>query len=177
MKRFARFLSLALATVVAVSVFTVNSFAMSAAGEAHRRDLTAEEIQTISTIFKADQYAAMYPDIVKVLGDDPTVLLTHFITFGIWEQRQPSMYFNVDAYASRNYDLQYAYGDDIVSYYIHYCTYQKVETWRKTPTVQAVLWDNQSVYSVYDFVQGQYTAKKGAIPVATPSYHPGYELK
>ena len=177
MKRFAKFLSLALATVIAVSVFTVNSNAMSATAEAHRRDLTAEEIQTISTLFKADQYAKMYPDVVKVLGEDESVLFNHFINYGIWEQRQPSMYFNVDAYASSNYDLQPVFGDDIIGWYMHYCTYSKVETWRRTPTVQTLLWNNCSVYSVYDFVKGQQFAKAGAVPIATPGYHPGYELK
>ncbi len=176
MKRFTRFLSLAMACVAAVSVFTINSCAMSAEGEAHRRDLTAEEIQTIRTIFVADQYAKMYPDVVKELGDDPTTLYTHFITFGIWEQRQPSTYFNVDAYASRNYDLQPIYGDDIVGYYMYYCTHQKEQAWRKVPTLQAALWDNVSIYSVYDFVKGQQLAKKGAVPVMTPNYHPGVEI-
>lgn len=177
MKRFAKFLSLAMVTVIAVSVFTINSCAMSAQGEAHRRDLTAEEIQTIGTIFKADQYAKMYPDVVKVLGEDPTVLYTHFITFGIWEQRQPSMYFNVDAFASRRYDLQPLYGDDIVAYYMHYCTHPAENAKKPAPTIQTALWDNVNVYSVYDFVKGQTLAKKGAVPVATPAYHPGIELK
>ncbi|SFO21775.1 hypothetical protein SAMN04487831_11258 [Pseudobutyrivibrio sp. UC1225] len=173
MKRFAKILSLCMATVFAISTFTINSYAMSKVAEEHRRDLTAEEITTIQTIFVADHYGKLYPDVVKELGNDPGVLFNHFITFGIWEQRQPSAWFNVDAYASRNYDLQPIFGDDIIVYYMHYCTTKNEWKTRPTPTKEGALWDNANVYSVYDFVKGQQGPKKGAIPVMTPNSHPG----
>ncbi|SDH59261.1 hypothetical protein SAMN05421493_10267 [Pseudobutyrivibrio sp. 49] len=173
MKRFVKFLSLAVATAIAVSVFTVNSYAMSAPAEAQRRDLTADEIALLKTIFVADQYGRYYPDVVKELGNNPDVLFNHFVTFGIWEQRQPSVAFNVDAYASRNLDLRPIFGDDIIAYYMHYCTTRNEWPNRKTPTKESALWNNETVYSVYDFVKGQTAPKKGAIPVMTPNNHPG----
>ena len=73
MKRFVKVLSLMLATFMAVTVFSVNSCAMSAAGEAHRRQLTTDEIKTIYTIFNAKEYAKMYPDVKNELGEDDTL--------------------------------------------------------------------------------------------------------
>ncbi len=176
MKKLTQFLSLGLVVFISASVFTINAFAMSPTAEAHRRDLTAEEIQLISTIFKEDQYAKMYPDVKNELGDDRTALLTHFVTFGIWEQRQPSAWFNVDAYATRNADLQKSFGDDIVSYYVYYATHQNEQAWRPVPTKEDALWNNTSVYSVYDFVEGQTGPKAGAIPVMTSNAHYGTYL-
>lgn len=173
--KFTRVLSLMLAMVFAVTVFTFNSYAASAA-DAHRRELTADEVATIKTIFKADQYAKFYPDVEKELGTDETALFTHFITFGIWEQRQPSASFNVDVYASRNPDLQELYGDDIVAYYVHYATHLKSDVWRATPTPHDAVRNNAIVYSVYDFVKGQKGPKAGAIPVLTANSHPRIDL-
>ncbi len=174
MKKFTKFLSLALATFMAISVFTVNSkAAMSAEGQAHQRELTAEEIQLISSIFNETEYVKIYPDVKEELGTDRTALLTHFITFGIWEQRQPSASFNVDAYASRNLDLQPIFGDDIVGYYTYYATHLKEQAWRPVPTKENALWYNCTIYSVYDFVKGQTGPKAGAIPVMTPNSHFG----
>ena len=174
MKRVTKFLSLALAVVLSVSVFTVNANAMSAAGEAHRRVLTTEEVTTIYKTFNAKVYAKMYPDVVKELGEDEMALFTHFVTFGIWEQRQPSDAFNVDAYASMNPDLQEAFGDDIVAYYIHYANHPGATgVTRPTPTLYYAVWHNNTIYSVYDFVKGQKGPKAGSVPVCTSNYHPG----
>ena len=174
MKKVTKFLSLALALVLSVSVFTVNANAMSAAGEAHRRVLTTEEVTTIYKTFNAKVYAKMYPDVVKELGEDEMALFTHFVTFGIWEQRQPSVAFNVDVFASFNYDLQAAYGDDIVAYYTHFATH--AGEYPVMPTKYNALRQGRMIYSVYDFVKGQTGPKKGAVPVQTANYHPGIEL-
>ena len=176
MKKFTKLLSMMLVTVLAISVFTINSSAaMSAAGQAHQRELTADEISAIYPMFNAEQYVKMYPDVKNVLGEDPAVLFDHFIHYGIWEQRQPSVAFNVDCYASFNSDLQEAFGDDIVAYYVHYATCNKSEGWRPTPTPSYAYWHSSTVYSVYDFVQGQKGPKSGAVPVLTLNYHPGFE--
>ena len=174
MKRFVKVLSLMLATFLAVSVFSVNSYAMSAEGEAHRRQLTTEEIKTIYPMFNAKEYAKMYPDVKNELGEDEKALYTHFVTFGIWEQRQPSVAFNVDVFASFNYDLQAAYGDDIVAYYTHFATH--AGEYPVMPTKYNALRQGRMIYSVYDFVKGQTGPKKGAVPVQTANYHPGIEL-
>lgn len=175
MKRFTKALSLLLATVFAITAFTFNSYAASAA-DAHRRELTADEIATIKTMFKADQYVKYYPDVEKELGKDENVLFAHFINFGIWEQRQPSASFNVDVFASRNPDLQEMYGDDIVAYYIYYATHTYENSWRAVPTPHDAMRNNTYVYSVYDFVKGQKGPRAGAIPVLTPNHHPGIDL-
>ena len=178
MKKVTKFLSLALALVLSVSVFTVNANAMSAAGEAHRRALTTEEVVTIQKVFNPTVYAKMYPDVVKELGSDSTVLFNHFIAFGIWEQRQPSEAFNVDAYASLNPDLQMAFGDDIVAYYIHYANHvAESGTTRSVPTLNYAIWHETPVYSVYDFKAGQKGPNKGAVPVCTRNYHPGIVIR
>ena len=174
MKRFVKVLSLMMATFLAVSFFSVNSYAMSAEGEAHRRQLTTEEIKTIYPMFNAKEYAKMYPDVKKELGEDEKALYTHFVTFGIWEQRQPSVAFNVDVFASFNYDLQAAYGDDIVAYYTHFATH--AGEYPVMPTKYNALRQGRMIYSVYDFVKGQTGPKKGAVPVQTANYHPGIEL-
>ena len=176
MKKFTKVLSLMLATVLAVSVFTINSSAaMSAEGQAHQRELTEEEIQTIATIFSATEYVKMYPDVKEELGTDEAVVFNHFITYGIWEQRQPSVAFNVDVYASFNYDLQAEYGDDIVAYYMHFATHLGEIT--VMPTKYNALRQGRTIYSVYDFVKGQVGPKEGAIPVQTAYYHPGIEIE
>ena len=176
--KFKNVLALALAAVVAVSVFSINSeAAVSTEAANQKRELTAEEIATIQPMFHAKEYAAYYPDVVKELGEDETVLFAHFIAFGIWEQRQPSAFFNVDAYASRNPDLQSMYGNDIIAYYIHYATHPAENGWRTIPTLQQALWNGCTVYSVYDFVKGQTGPKAGAVPVVTPNAHPFVEIK
>ena len=176
MKKFkvARVLSLVMAVVISVTAFTIDSSAASAA-DAHKRALTTEEITAISTMFNAKEYAAYYPDVKDALGTDEKVLFSHFVNFGIWEQRQPSVAFNVDVYASRNYDLQQLYGDDIVAYYVHYANNNKIEK-RPLPVPTDALWNNCTIYSVYDFVKGQTGPKAGAVPVMTPNYHPGIEV-
>ena len=178
MKKFrvTKVLSLVLAAVFLVTAFSFNSYAASAA-DAHRRELTGDEILAIKSMFNAKEYASYYPDVEKELGSDEAVLFNHFITFGIWEQRQPSVTFNVDVYASRNADLQERFGDDIVAYYVYYSENKKIETWRPLPVPTDALWNNCTIYSVYDFVQGQKGPKAGAIPVMTPNYHPGITVK
>lgn len=176
MRKVTRFLSVLVATFIAISVFSIDSFAMSDVAAAHRRDLTADEITALSTIFDAKWYAASNQDVVKELGEDEQALFTHFVTFGIWEQRTPCKAFNVDAYASRNPDLRYAFGDDIMAYYMHYVNHPKERGSRPGPTLWNALWHNVTVYSVYDFVKGSYYPREGAIPVMAPEWHPGIEI-
>ena len=175
MKRFkiAKVLSLVLSAVFAITVFTTNASAASRADE-YRRDLTAEEIQCIYSMFDAEYYAKAYADVVDTLGtSDANVLFAHFLNFGLWEERQPSALFNVDVYATRNIDLRAAYGDDIVAYYVHYATHPEEIVWRVTPTLSDSYRNGVTIYSVYDMVLGsQYDVKEGAWPVQTATYAP-----
>ena len=175
MKRFkiTKVLSLALAAVFAVSVFSTNVSAASRADE-YKRDLTAEEIQCIYSMFDAEYYAKAYADVVDALGtSDASVLFAHFLNYGLWEERQPSAIFNIDVYATRNIDLRAEYGDDIVAYYVHYATHPEEVTWRVIPTLGDASRNNVTVYSVYDMVKGSQSAvKEGAWPVQVPLSSP-----
>ena len=81
MRKVRKIVSMVFAIVFAVSVFTTHSeAAMSAAGQAHMRPLSENEVQLIYSIFKADEYTKMYPDVKEVLGTDEMTLFNHFIT-------------------------------------------------------------------------------------------------
>lgn len=173
MKKLTKVLSLALATVCAISMFSFSSVAASR-GDQYKRELTSEEIQLISTIFDAKYYGTCYPDVLHFYGFDyytsaaDTALFTHFIQFGLWEERQPSAGFNVDVYATRNIDLHETYGDNIVAYYTYYATHLKEQTWRTIPTLNDAWAKQATIYSVYDFVVGSKTPKAGAQAIQTP---------
>ena len=89
--------------------------------------LSDSEQNILRSLFNAEEYAKMYPDVAEVC--DPSFgnvypleeqLFHHFIKWGIWEGRQPSESFSVAAYASAYSDLKKAFGGHIVEYYKHY---------------------------------------------------------
>ncbi len=83
----------------------------------HAAELNA---QTSQSFFDATYYAEQNPDVVAVVGNDATALLSHYVTFGATEGRNAYADFNVDAYASANDDLKAAFGDDVNAYINHY---------------------------------------------------------
>ena len=92
-----------------------------------KRPLSDSEQNILRSLFNAEEYAKMYPDVAEVC--DPSFgnvypleeqLFHHFINNGIWEGRQPSESFSVAAYASAYSDLKKAFGSHIVEYYKHY---------------------------------------------------------
>lgn len=92
-----------------------------------KRKLSASEKEILRSLFNAEEYAKMYPDVAEVC--DPSFgnaypleeqLFYHFINWGIWEGRQPSESFSVAAYASAYSDLRKSFGSHIVEYYKHY---------------------------------------------------------
>ena len=92
-----------------------------------KRTLTESERNILSSLFNAEEYAKMYPDVAEACKpfDDEIFtfeqkLFNHFINIGIWENRQPSESFSVVAYASAYSDLKKAFGSHIVEYYKHY---------------------------------------------------------
>ncbi len=176
--KLTKVLSLVLTFAFTLSVFSTNAFAASRADE-YKRDLTAEEVTLISSIFDAEYYASVYADVMDYYGYDyyttdcDTTLLTHFLSIGIWEERQPNASFNIDVYATRNVDLRAAYGDDIISYYVYYATHLKEQSWRVVPTWADAYANGVTIYSVYDLVAGSSTeVKAGAYPVQTANYAP-----
>ena len=174
MKRFTKILSLALATMIAVSAFTFTSSAHTSRGDAYRRELTQDEVAAIYSIFDAKYYANVYRDVMDYYGfkyyttDCDATLFAHFLNCGIWEERQPSAAFNVDVYASRNTDLQPQFGDDIIAYYTYYATHLKEQSWRVVPTLNDAWAKEATIYSVYDFVVGQVGPKAGSVAIQTP---------
>ncbi len=175
-KLFRGVATMAAAMTLFVSL-SFNSFAMSEPAQNQCRPLTADEVSVISRIFDAKWYAKDNPDVVKIYGESEEALLNHFVSFGIWEQRQPAVDFNVDVYATRNPDLQREFGDDIIGYYLHYAYFPAERQSRTIPTLADAYYHDTDVYSVYDFVKGQTGPKKGAVPVSTRNYHPDLILK
>ena len=91
-----------------------------------KRKLTESEINILSSLFNAEEYAKMYPDVAEACKGSIDLLtfeqklFEHFIHNGIWENRQPSESFSVAAYASAYSDLRESFGSHIVDYYKHY---------------------------------------------------------
>ncbi|MGN0427175.1 MAG: LysM peptidoglycan-binding domain-containing protein [Agathobacter sp.] len=94
----------------------------------------------LSTFFNATYYAAQNPDVVAVYGTKSENLFSHFLTYGIYEGRQPNPDFNVYAYMSSYKDLENKYGNDAVMYYVHYFTFiVKGNETRNLTTVKAAM--------------------------------------
>lgn len=91
-----------------------------------KRTLTESDRNILRSLFNAEEYAKMYPDVAEAYKGliNPLTfeqkLFEHFINTGIWEGRQPSTSFSVAAYASAYSDLKKAFGSHIVEYYKHY---------------------------------------------------------
>ena len=81
----------------------------------------------LSPVFDPTFYVNKYPDLKAALGNNPTILFSHFTNYGMKEARQAIATFNPVAYRNHYPDLQHAFGDTWPSYYIHYCTNGKSE--------------------------------------------------
>ena len=81
-----------------------------------------------SAVFDYDYYTKKYPDVVKVLGNNPDAVLAHFVNYGMREGRQGNADFNVYSYAYKYPDLRSAFGNDLPSYYNHYINKGKKES-------------------------------------------------
>lgn len=51
-------------------------------------------------IFNAEDYAAYNQDVVAVLGEDPDILLQHWLVNGVYEYRRPSELYSYDYYSA-----------------------------------------------------------------------------
>lgn len=99
---------------------------------------TSEELSIIKTLFSAEEYAELYPDVVKAHGNEEAALWDHFVTHGLSEGRALSKSFHVFAYRAAYQDLQEAFGNDLIAYYIHYATHGMQENRSVTTISQAV---------------------------------------
>lgn len=99
---------------------------------------TSEELSIIKTLFSAEEYAELYPDVVKAHGNEEAALWDHFVTYGLSEGRALSKSFHVFAYRAAYEDLQEAFGNNLIAYYIHYATHGMQENRSITTVPQAV---------------------------------------
>ena len=94
--------------------------------EVSKREITESDRNILRSLFNAEEYAKMYPDVAEACKGSLDLLtfeqklFEHFIHNGIWEGRQPSESFSVAAYASAYSDLRESFGSHIVEYYKHY---------------------------------------------------------
>lgn len=94
--------------------------------EVSKREITESDRNILRSLFNAEEYAKMYPDVAEACKGSIDLLtfeqklFEHFIHNGIWEGRQPSESFSVAAYASAYSDVKKAFGGHIVEYYKHY---------------------------------------------------------
>lgn len=61
-------------------------FGRKEARMANEHDIEAR----LRKLFKAEEYAALYPDARELCGDDAEAMFEHYITFGLLEARRPS---------------------------------------------------------------------------------------
>lgn len=107
-----------LAAALVASVLFLNSidaFAASAVPEQYQ------------CIFDAGYYAARYPELAAVFGNNESALFNHFVTCGMAEGRQGSAEFDVNFYRASYPDLAVVLGGDLPAYYNHYAMSGKAE--------------------------------------------------
>ncbi len=113
-----RIYTMVLAMILMVSVMfmdSIDAFAASAVPEQYE------------CVFNAGYYAARYPDLAAVFGNDEAALFNHFVTCGMAEGRQGSAEFDVNFYCAAYPDLAAAFGSNLPAYYNHYVMAGKAE--------------------------------------------------
>ncbi len=103
-----------------------------------------------SAIFDAEYYAEHNQDVVQAMGNQPSNLLQHFLTFGMKEGRQACAEFNPVSYRNEYPDLRRIYGNDWAAYYNHYKTFGKAEGRHGTGCEFKML-GAQTVYNGIDY--------------------------
>ncbi len=141
---------LATACALGLTAVPVNAFAAKAKSAT---EYSAEEKEAIKSVFDPAYYAEENEDVVAELGASEEALFTHYLEFGIDEDRPPSDKFNINAYASCYPDLESAFGSDAVSYIVHYNKYGRAEG-RTLTTVAAAKKAGCAVHSVTAFEVG-----------------------
>ena len=107
--------------------------------------------------FDARYYADNYPDLKAAFGYDEASLLTHWICYGINEERRASKEFDLHYYKSNYEDLKAAYGNDNLAYIIHYICYGKNEGRKAAENVindseiNELIYDGLSYDAVFDY--------------------------
>ena len=118
--------TLAMVTVVGTLLGTtgLTAFAAETKTETTKQALNPT---VVAQVFDAEYYAKTNQDVVDALGNDPAVLLAHYMNNGIYEGRDASATFNATIYAAANTDLKEFYGDNFEGYIEHYVVCGKNE--------------------------------------------------
>ena len=137
-----KFLTPALVFIMCIGI-TMTAYASPQADQLQSQpqfttNATAEELSIIKTLFSAEEYAELYPDVVKAHGNEEAALWDHFAAHGLSEGRALSKSFHVFAYRDAYEDLQEAFGNNFIAYYIHYATHGMQENRSITTVPQAV---------------------------------------
>lgn len=137
-----KFLTPALVFIMCIGI-TMTAYASPQADQLQNQpqfttNATSEELSIIKTLFSAEEYAELYPDVVKTHGNEEAALWDHFVTYGLSEGRALSKSFHVFAYRAAYEDLQEAFGNNLIAYYIHYATHGMQENRSITTVPQAV---------------------------------------
>lgn len=137
-----KFLAPALVFIMCIGI-TMTAYASPQADQLQSQpqfttNATSEELSIIKTLFSAEEYAELYPDVVKAHGNEEAALWDHFAAHGLSEGRALSKSFHVFAYRDAYEDLQEAFGNDLIAYYIHYATHGMQENRSITTVPQAV---------------------------------------
>ena len=80
-----------------------------------------------SLVYNKDYYLNKYPDLKRVIGNNPMELLKHFVNSGMYEGRQGNANFSVQYYKNNYIDLKKVFGSNNKAYYIHYINSGKRE--------------------------------------------------
>lgn len=91
----------------------------------------------LKDVFNAKYYADSYADLKAAFGDNEEALYSHFINYGLAENRKMSPVIDVQAYRAAYPDLNAAYGSDIVAITAHYINYGIAEGRTAGVTVKA----------------------------------------
>ncbi|MCM1047609.1 MAG: hypothetical protein NC433_04205 [Clostridiales bacterium] len=60
-------------------------------GKAEGRMSNSTDVEAkLRKFFNAEEYAALYPDVVEAFGNDPDILFQHYVAYGILESRRAS---------------------------------------------------------------------------------------
>lgn len=94
-------------------------------------DLLNKGMEFWGCVFDAKYYAENNPDVVQEIGTDEQELLKHFVSLGIYQERQGSKAFDVEKYLLYNEDVANSCKKDKRDAYIHYIMYGKDEKRRK----------------------------------------------
>lgn len=137
-----RFLTLLFALLMCISM-TITVYAAPQTDQSHSQtqfttNATPAELSIIKTLFYAQDYAELYPDVVEAYGNEEAALWNHFVNHGLSEGRSLSKNFHVFAYRAAYADLQEAFGNNLIAYYIHYATHGMQENRSITTVDQAV---------------------------------------